>query len=365
MAIIDDIYQQFKDYFGEDKVDLQVYDPDDSRRIKIERYTPARGDFLILVYWPTVTVTNEYDNSIDIWDLYSLTIVNSGGKLCTTPSFIRSTYDRIQWNSDYMHSHIRSIGKSQLSYFKSSCLGSGPINRTIARLKGTSYPGLTSTSDYLDMNIWKLYCWELDKYVTVESIAGVPYKKLSQLGSYSQESSGQSDFIVTPYKYIPPKFKDLIAELIRNLITTKVLKFSFIDGNFDIATNYIETVLKISNCFINLYNSSSHIQNTLNISPEELKEEGIIEKMYIKGNIIYNKQASSYPIEVVLNSYLFTFKGKEVKMSLKDFKQTYESNEVILLNLELIDFIVYLLLKYINFKYGQNSNSSDKKDRLI
>ena len=101
ISIIDNIYQQFIDYYGEDKVDLQTYTPGTHH---IDSYTNiSRGDKLIFVHWPTVTVTNEYDESIDIWDLYSITVVTPSGHLKGVPYFNRSTYDYIQWQSDYAH----------------------------------------------------------------------------------------------------------------------------------------------------------------------------------------------------------------------------------------------------------------------
>ena len=80
MAIVDEIYQQFIDYFGEDRVDLQRYSPN---TIKVDSYHSSNcsaTDYIIVVHWPVVTVANEFDNTIDIWDLYSATIIATNGK---------------------------------------------------------------------------------------------------------------------------------------------------------------------------------------------------------------------------------------------------------------------------------------------
>jgi hypothetical protein len=101
--LINDIYQQFIDYFGEDKVDLQKYN---SRAFKFAHDYSREvhtGDNVILVHWPTVTVTNEYDESVEIWDLYAATVISPSGVLVRGPIFNRSTYDNIQWQSDYAH----------------------------------------------------------------------------------------------------------------------------------------------------------------------------------------------------------------------------------------------------------------------
>lgn len=104
-GIVKSIYQQFIDYFGEDKVDLQKYN---SRNFKLQNweinnYNINNNDWVILVHWPVVKVSNEYDESVEIWDLYSATIISSTGVLKGKPYFNRSTYDNIQWISDYAH----------------------------------------------------------------------------------------------------------------------------------------------------------------------------------------------------------------------------------------------------------------------
>ena len=131
-SIVNNIYQQFIDYFGEENVDIQNY-----RDIRIDSYAACNcdsSDKIILVHWKDVTVTNEYDDSVDIWDLYSATIIATNGKLRNNPLFNRSTYDNIQWISDYAHSHLSGINKSDIRKFRTSCLGSGPIDATIRKI---------------------------------------------------------------------------------------------------------------------------------------------------------------------------------------------------------------------------------------
>lgn len=358
MAIIDDIYQQFKDYFGEDKVDLQRYE---NNLIKIDSYSSSScqlRDYMIVVYWPVVTVTNEYDNSIDIWDLYSVTVVGPDGKLRLAPQFSRSTYDKLQWSSDYMHSHVSSIGKSDLSRFHSSCLGSGPINDTIRKLK---------EDQYTDLDIWNLYCWELDKYVAVESIAGVPYKRMQNLGNTSDSNGSSSEFRIQPNCPISSiSGRKLIKALVTALINNKVIKFSYFDGKYNIASTYVDTVLDISNCFIELYNNDASLRGLL--PKDRIFEDGFIRKMFIKDGIIYGQEdGSNLPIEAAIGTVMFNFKGEPVKLQLKDFHQDYSSSEVYLLNTAIINYVVYLILKHVNLEYGKttDTNTAGKKTRVI
>lgn len=358
MPRVDEVYQVFIDYFGEDRVDKQEY-PSESIHLEYT-YNIHSGDSIILVHWPTVTVSNEYDGHIDIWDLYSATIVTPEGKMKEYPYFIRSTYDRAQWESSYIHSHIQSLNKSQLNKFKGSCLGSGPINATIGKLR--TFP--------FDSDIWRLYCWELDKYVAVESLNGGPYMRLQNVGVRNNATTGSSSFYLQPKcPYDRVGINLCIRMLIEALLKNQTLKFAYSNGTFNIASPYVDAVLQISNTFIELYNelcrSKSHILEI--VKKEELFDVGFIARMRIFNNVIYSNKSNSYnpPIEAAIGSSLFTFKGEEVKLKLKDFNQDYEANDVYLLDLNLVNYIITTLLKYINLCYGKPTNTINKEVRIV
>ena len=355
MAIVDEIYQQFIDYFGEDRVDLQRYSPN---TIKVDSYHSSNcsaTDYIIVVHWPVVTVANEFDNTIDIWDLYSITVIASTGKLRMAPEFSRSTYDKLQWASDYMHSHVSSIGKNDLSRFHASCLGSGPINNTIKKLEEDSYT---------DPDIWNLYCWELDKYVAVESISGVPYHRMQNLGASADGRGRRSEIMTRPnlgLDTIPEK--NILRDFIRHLIESNILKFAYFEGKYTLAATYIDAVLNISNCFIDFYNTNSYIRKLR--KKEKLFDNGFIQKMFIRDGVIYDKNDSNVPIEAAIGTTMFTFKGNPVKLQLKDFHQDYSSCEVYLLNLDIVDYIIYVILKHVNLKYGKTTDTTVKNARII
>lgn len=196
------VYEVFKNYFGEENVDLQDI-PDEERVVdmiyactditNIETSFPIEisdADYdsiasrfrsakpFILVHWPTVTVTNEYNRSITIKDLYAKIKLDCEGRIPTeNRGFLlnRATYSVEQWVSSYMHSHIAQIPKDNLERFQEPCLGSGPIIDTINSLKADITEGF-------DEIRWMLFCEELSRYVTVESIAGVPYNHLENVG---------------------------------------------------------------------------------------------------------------------------------------------------------------------------------------
>jgi len=356
--IIDDIYQIFKDYYGEDKVDLQTVGVNtDIKECYNSSDYEHYGDYIIVVHWPEVTVSNEFDASIVIWDLYAAIFVSPVGILRGYPLFNRSTYDNAQWVSRYMHSHTPGINvdSRSLSRFTSSCLGNGPLVNTTHILRATC-----------DMDRWNLLCWELDKYVRVESLSGGPYKRLQNV-SLSGKREHVSEVCIKPRLGLSSVSKealiDLTSRLMEKLINDKVLKFSYNNGKYEIGVPYLSAVLDISNCFIEMYNSNKEIRKTY--TKDYLFDKLIIEHKCISNNMIYTKGDGKDSIIGVLNTPLFTFKGNKVLLKLKDFEQDYTANEVILLNLNIIDYILYNLLKHINLKYGKSTDTISEKSRVL
>ena len=350
MGIIDDIYQQFKDYFGEDKVDLQ---PFNRHELLIDNYiadSTNASDSAIIVYWPEVTVTNEYDNSVDIWGLYSLTIVHADGKLVNAPLFIRSTYDKLQWESDYLHSHVRTIGRRDPNHWHSSCLGSGPIGNTIYKLRNND----------ADLDVWNLYCWELDKYVHVESLTGVPYKRLQNIGNVGSSESSLYDWnleVSFPNELDSIECKGLIKHLAKYLLENNILKYAFDGKRYIFAYSYVDFILTVSNAFIQFYNTNKAFRTLF--PKNRLSFLNFLNKVHIIDNIIYNKGSENVPIESAVNTRLFKFKGKDITLQLRNFNQSYTSGEVLLVSPYAVNYLAYVLLKYVNLLYGNQERTNN------
>ncbi len=123
------VYEVFQNYFGEGFVDLQGLPDDDTIAESFAvAEIPMREDGsgyeadgrtfngvarsyagihpFILVYWPTVKVTNENDRSILIYDLYAKITLDAKGMIPVEYrgfTLNRSTYTLEQWVCDYMH----------------------------------------------------------------------------------------------------------------------------------------------------------------------------------------------------------------------------------------------------------------------
>ena len=218
----------FNDFFGEDKVDMQgfmsvdklkswldvtpisEYAPRELLGMSREDYNTYRGQSLtdlrgevldlvlnqlcsgrmvdsigqkkfgsgfILVHFPHVRITNEYNRFVDINHLYAKVKVLHNGSMNGYFALNRAEYTYLHISNGYMHSHVSSIPTSDFTQFQTPCTGTGPINDTMSNL-----------SREFDSDIWKLFCLELSKYVEVESIAGTPYHRLGHLG-YSTMSN--------------------------------------------------------------------------------------------------------------------------------------------------------------------------------
>ena len=387
----------FNDFFGEDKVDMQgywgldkfkswmnieplsTYIPDgnivsmsrnDWSMYETQAITDLPGDqvekvvnvltdnrvkerignakfngIFILVHFPHVRVTNEHDRFVDINHLWAKVKVMYNGTLNGGFTLNRSEYTLLHIRSNYMHSHIRSIPTNDFTKFQNPCTGSGPINGTISALN----------RDY-DEDMWNMFCLELSKYVTVESVAGVPYNYLEKLGTYDMEV-GVDRFItyLSPNHYrgalAPSKFK----EFVRYFINSKKLKFNYINGSYSIGMSLIEFIVLISNEFIKWYNDQFN-KDELTTKFADLKSLGILRECIIdNGKIYYDRDRNN------VNSYaqyigkkVCVFKGKEITIDITDIVGVRNENKSIILDTQTALYILTTILKVLNYRYGRN-----------
>lgn len=387
----------FNDFFGEDKVDMQgywsldefkswmnieplfTYIPDgnivsmnmnDWSTYKICSITDLPGDqvekvvnvltnttvkerignakfsgIFILVHFPHVRVTNEHDRFVDINHLWAKVKVSYNGTLNGGFTLNRSEYTLLHIRSHYMHSHISSIPTEDFTQFQNPCTGSGPINGTISALN----------RDY-DEDMWNMFCLELSKYVTVESVAGVPYNYLEKLGTNDMEV-GVDRFItyLSPNYYGDTLSTDKLRDFVRHFINTKKLKFNYVNGSYSIGMSLPEYIILISNEFISWYNdlfNKGEVTNTFdNLKTRELLRECIIDN----GKIYYDRDRNN------VNNYaqyigkkVCVFKGIEITVDITDIAEVRNENESIILNTQTALYILNIILKVLNYRYGRN-----------
>ena len=242
-------------------------------------------------------------------------------------------------------SHIGSIPTRDFTQFKSPCTGSGPINGTISTLN----------RDY-DEDMWNMFCLELSKYVTVESIAGRPYRYLERLGTSDMEA-GIDRFItyLSPNYYgsvlAPSKFR----EFVKYFINSKKLKFNYVNGSYSIGMSLIEFIVLISNEFIKWYNDQFN-KEELTAKFADLKSNGILRECIIdNGKIYYDRGRNN------VNSYaqyigkkVCIFKGREITVDITDIAEVRNENKSIILNTQTALYILTTILKVLNYRYGRD-----------
>ena len=303
------------------------------------------NDIFILVHFPHVRVTNEHNRFVDINHLWAKIKVMWDGTMSGRFTLNRSEYTLLHFRSHYLHSHISSIPKADFTQFQNPCTGSGPINGTISTLN----------RDY-DEDMWNMFCLELSKYVTVESVAGRPYHYLENLGTRDMQV-GEDKFIT----YLFPNYcvndipSDKFKKFVRYFINSKKLKFNYVNGSYSIGMSFIEFIVLISNEFIKWYNDQFN-KGELTTKFEDLKKHGILRECIIdNGKIYYDmniNNANNYA--QYIGKQVCMFKGKEITVDITDITRVENENKSIILDTQTALYILTTILKVLNYRYGRN-----------
>lgn len=306
------------------------------------------NNIFILVHFPHVRVTNEHDRFVDINHLWAKVKVMHNGTLNGGFTLNRSEYTLLHIRSNYMHSHINRIPTDDFTRFQNPCTGSGPINGTISALN----------RDY-DEDMWNMFCLELSKYVTVESIAGRPYRYLEKLGTTNMEM-GVDRFItyLSPSYYGDALGSDGLKEFVKDFINLKKLKFNYVNGSYSIGMSLIEFIVLISNEFIKWYNDQFN-KERLTTKFTELKRRGILKECIIDNGRIYydggRNNVNNYA--QYIGKKVCVFKGREITVDITDIADIAEvrnKNKSIILNTQTALYILTTILKVLNYRYGKS-----------
>ena len=134
--------------------------------IKGSNIRNANFDTTYLVHFPTVRISNG-KTGMDLKDIYARFIVDSN-RVLKDKQIIRSSLTLNEYKQYYQHSHC-SAGRFE---FGSLCFGSGPISVTISKI------GNNQRFDVIPLFLYRIFLFEFDQYLQVESLTGGPYKYL-------------------------------------------------------------------------------------------------------------------------------------------------------------------------------------------
>lgn len=305
----------------------------------------------ILVHFPRVRVTNEHDRFVDINHLWAKVGIKASGAGIGYFGVNRSEYELSHMKADYLHSHVNGIPFDSFTTFQTPCLGSGPIRSTVATL-AVGY----------DEAIWQLFCLELDKYVRVESISGVPYRYLEKIGKYDT-TIGETDFSMKSdafSNYSTIFSKEDMKDFVRHLIRDKKLKFNFIRGNYGLAMSYLDYRILISNEFIKWYNLRYNL-GASTASYNDLIRKGILRECIINnGKIQYFKETgrSGGNYSEYEGAEVCVFKGRPITIHIVD-SSTNALNKTVLINAGIAEEIAKAVLTIVNYKYGREERGEE------
>lgn len=319
-----------------------------------------RFDYIseILVHFPHVTITNEYNRSTEINHLFAKVKIDYKGSIVGGFSLNRSEYTYTHMLEHYMHSHVRDIPVWNFEEFQLPCTGSGPINDTIASL-----------SIEFDADLWNLFCLELSKYVCVESVSGVPYHHLEHLGQRNSVEE-LSDFNLVNSLLLHSRYRDILYDFLDYFLSLNKLKFNYNHGSYALGMSFVEYNMIISNEFIKWYNKK-YASHDYRVPLSKFLASGIMCKCIISGNKILHFRESNNrnSFEAFIGKKVCTFKGKDYTIVITGLN-TPDSNEYTHILSETVSAcILSIILKVINYKYGkERNNTSDstcKKTRYI
>lgn len=329
------VYEIFKDFFGENLVDLQGF-PD------LVPDSPALGESsysgYIIVRFPHVTVTNEHDRSVDIKEVYVKLKIDYTGSLIGKFQLSRAHFPISHIRSNYAHSHISGV-PSLDTPFLNPCLGSGPINNTI-----------NSLNVDFDEDLWNLFCLELQKYVSTESISGVPYRYLEHIG-VDRYSSYVSTYSIYYAGSLPRHYNSTLYTRFLREVPFYSLKFKYHNNEWQLAMSYTKYIVLISNLFIQWFN---------NLPKEERESyrariQNFISEYKICNNKIYTTSNTTSNYSNIEGLQICTFKGEPVKVVVEREANAVE-NTVLLIIPQIANKILTDILNLVNWKYGNNDN---------
>lgn len=334
-SYISRVYNIFIDFFGEERVDLQ-------------------NDNTIIIHFPKVTITNEHDRSVDITNLWAKVLLNIDGTISGTFSLLRTEYTILHFNAGYSHSHLRRRENESFLHWDTPCIGSGPIKNTIANL-GREF----------SEELWQLFCLELSKYVTVESLEGVPYNKLEFIGK-TTESLRAHIYIYNINMFTGTSCLEgaILGSFVPYIFKKRPFTFNYANGCYNIAKSDRDICLILSNLFIKWYNSLSENEQP---SLQSLYDNSILTdvKLDSSGNFVPIFKHSSTKANDrfgVIGRQVFTFKDNPIFLQLISSEVLMDEEDpgvITILSTNMVTAIVLKITTILNYRYGQERKETD------
>lgn len=298
-----------------------------------------------LIHYPDITVTNENGRSTNVEDLYGL--VEMVNNTMLQMYGLVATYSYEKASVGYAFSHLPHIdwersNSNKPVRFSSCCLGNGPI----VTLKSAMVRELGMERYVKDHHILML-AMNIDRYFHVESISGGPYIQMSRIGlnidgfdsinfinEYSCDNNGFVNSDIFKYMVRDTLFR--MANDSKFFVDTTysmkkseqgvITRFGF--PGFSKPIDEHGFCICFSEYFKKVYVEYSLLYNNLP-DTEELIHEGILCKYFESNGKLYKKNRASRPIDFskFQGQFLFKFKGRDVRLSIRKPSESIENRE--------------------------------------
>lgn len=284
-----------------------------------------------LIHWDTVTVTNEFDESEKIFDLFVK--VHMIGTHVQGFSMAKTTFTQSQYKASYVHSHVP---RNKNIYFSQPCLGGGPIRGTINTLN-TTY----------DSQIWGLFCQELDSYVKTESITGVPYIRISNIKIYDSVEEGtiNNAYLIKPFNETE-EYIAYIKKIFKEFVNTGSIKFAYKNGSYCYGEPIADIIVKYSNYFIDYIKTNIHTPRIQRQILNNLKKAS-----YMNGALWVLSTSEIADLAYNSSDFIF-FKGNEYHLKIIE----NDGNDIqyyYVVDTSIVRTLLTKLLLFINCNYGK------------
>lgn len=288
----------------------------------------------VTIYYPSVTVTNENNNSTVISEVYVRVFFNSYGGIENNAIYMnRAKYTKTELYNSYMHSHVSAIPFDNLSEFQRMCLGTGPILLT-----------MNSLNIYCDICLYDLFCLELDKLIHTESLSGGPYRYLEQLNNYSSKIYYHRNRI-NSLSLFHMRY-DYFYSFIPYYIQQKSLKFTINNNRYELGESYYQYLLDISNSYIKYIGDNNFIDSNL-------------VECVLYNNQLYKLGSSTDNYSDINGTFLFYFKDVPIYLTIDEVSR---NKIVTILNPDIADTLLNIILIIINYKHGRINSNQDSND---
>ena len=307
----------------------------------LEILPPVINNVIVLrvtIKFPKVTVTNEDGQSAYLKNLFVRFFIEQDGTFyAKSITMNKSTYSYAHFTHYYIHSHCTGVHYSNLSAFQSCCLGKGPINNTIDNL----------LMEYNEEQ-WMQFCYDLEKYVTIESKEGVPY--------YSLETCNAE------YVYSHPIFFDawipnsqnnlkIPKDFILYLLNNKILSFTWQYNHWILVGDLCKISIDITSAFLQWSKEILGTENNRDLINFYRYKDIKFKHYYYHNNKLYSDTSHDFVnISEYEGQHVLTFKDKEYTLEIEPAKYNAPKLIVILQDNIILDTITTLLY-YLNAEY--------------